>query len=549
MISDIFTNKVPEKAIEKPELKHVGTQHRKLTYEDFDFDKLNIYAGIDCIATSGVLSKLFPAISEIEDIEIVENGKAKKVEAPAIIESISQVEMPAHEFIIDLEINGIGYSKERNEWYDRKMAAEVAELDEKIFSAIGKNINLDSGPVVAEFLYLERGFAPPFLTKGGEPATDGVALMTLAGLDPIKPKYDKLKPELAFLANMAKRRDISSCRNTFIKTYYKDWVKRTGRIHPSYNLFGTSSFRITGSDPNLTQLPRAKHGYNVRDCYTVRDGYVFVTFDFSSAEVKILGNMSKDPAMLKAIADGLDFHTFSASAMYGIPYEIMRAIIEDEDHHLHKEYKGMRQTAKVLTFSLLYGSSAGGIAHQLSLPKQEAERLMDLYFGVYPGVKKFISSAHEMALRNQYVITPLGQRKREYGTFKCYRATAAYNAALRNAQNVLIQSTTSSVGLITFAELNNRLKPLGVDATCTVYDSIEMEVPIDRVAEVVNIAYEVLNDWPVENFDFLELPIGCDGEIGISWGELRGVHKGVTQQEVLSILDGIKTKSLAKFGF
>lgn len=542
---DIFD----EEVIEKPKLKSVSTAHRKLTYEDFDFEKLNVYAGIDCIATSGLLAKLFPTITQEEEIHIFEDGKDKVVTAPAIIDSISKVEMPAHEFIIDLEINGIGYSKERNEWYDKRMLAEVEEFDEKIFTAIGKKIDLNSGPVVAEFLYTEKGFTPPMFTKGGEPATDGMALMTLAGLDPMKGKYVTKDPGLQWLADMAKRRDISSCRNTFIKTYYKDWVKRDGRIHPSYNLFGTSSFRITGSDPNLTQLPRPKHGYNVRDCYTVRDGYVFVTFDFSSAEVKILANMSREPAMLKAIVDGLDFHAFSASEMYGIPYDVLYAIVKDEDHHLHKEYKNYRQIAKVLTFSLLYGSSAGGIAMQLGLAKSESERLIGLYFKAFPGVKNFIESAHKMAAMNHYVITPLGQRKREFGTYKCFKPTAAYNAALRNAQNVLIQSTTSSVGLITFAELNARLKPLGVDATCTVYDSIEMEVPLDKVAEVINIGYDVLNNWPVENFDFLELPIGCDGEIGISWGELRGVHQGVTQEEVVKILNGIKEKSLAKFGF
>lgn len=546
MLSDLDVFEEQEPAV-KPKKQEPSTP--RLTYEDFDFDKLNIYAGLDCIATSGLLSKQFPIITNEEKIRVLRSGSGVEIDAPAIIESISRVEMPAHEFIIDLEINGIGYSKERNQWYDKKMSEEIADYDEKIFSAIGRKINLDSGPVVAQFLYEEKGFEPPFLTKGGEPATDGVALMTLAGLDPAKLKYETKDSKFQYLAHMAKRRDIASARNTFIKTYYNDWVKRTGRIHASYNLFGTSSFRITGSDPNLTQLPRPKHGYNVRDCFTVREGFLFIAFDFSSAEVKILANMAKEPAMLKAIQDGLDFHTFSASSMYKIDYDVMRAVLENEDHHLYKEYKTLRQNAKVLTFSLLYGSSANGIAMQLHLTKQQADELIGLYFNAFPGVKKFIEEAHKMAMYNRYVITPLGQRKREYGTYDCFKPTAAYNAALRNAQNVLIQSTTSSVGLITFAELNERLKPLGADATCTVYDSIELEVPIDRAAEAINIGYEVLNKWPLENFDFLELPIGCDGELGISWGELRHAKEGITQEEVVQIITGIKKKSLEKFGF
>lgn len=441
----------------------------KVTYEDFKFDDLMKYAGIDCLGTSGILGSLFPEIIK-EETMLVPNAKGQpiRVDAPAIIESVMRIEMPANEFICDLEINGIKYSPERNRWFSEKMMAQVESLDEKIFSALGKRINLDSGTAVAQFLYEEKGFLPPYMTKGGEPATDGAALMTLAGLDPVGGEYLTKDEKLQWLSDMALRRDVSSVHNTFVKTYVADFVKRTGRIHPSYNLFGTSSFRITGSDPNLTQLPRAKHGYNVRCCYTVENGMVFISFDFSSAEVKILANLAKEPAMLKAIADGLNFHAFSASSMYGIPYAEFMEAIKDEDHPLHEDYTNKRQLCKILTFSILYGASVGGIAKQLYIENSQAQALMDMYFNTFPGVRKFIDDSHSVAKWNQFVITPLGQRKREYGTFDCFKYTAAYNAALRNAQNVIIQSTTSSVGLITFAELNERIKPFGAKSICTV---------------------------------------------------------------------------------
>jgi len=151
------------------------------------------------------------------------------------------------------------------------------------------------------------------------------------------------------LADMAKRRDINSVYNTFIKNYVKDFVKeRTGRIHPSYNQFGTSSFRISGNSPNTTQLPRAKHGYDVRTCYTTYPDSVFIAVDFSSAEVKLLAWIAQEKEMIRAIAEGLDFHTFSASSMRKIPYEEMASILADQGHPQYKEYKGYRQLAKVL---------------------------------------------------------------------------------------------------------------------------------------------------------------------------------------------------------
>lgn len=164
-------------------------------------------------------------------------------------------------------------------------------------------------------------------------------------------------------------------------------------------------------------------------------------------------------------------------------------------------------------------------------------------------MKKYIENAHKFALLNQFSLTPLGQRKRQYGTYPCFKPTAAFNGSLRNGQNVIIQSTTSTIGLVTFAELNNRIKKIpGAMCTCTVFDSIEIECPLDRAAEVINIAYDTLDNFPMQAFPFLELPIGCEGDVGISWGETEIVHPGVDQAEISSIIEKLKTKSIALFG-
>ncbi len=73
---------------------------------------------------------------------------------------------------------------------------------------------------------------------------------------------------------------------------------------------------------------------------------------------------------------------------------------------------------------------------QLNVSKEEAVRLMNLYFNAYPGVKRFIEESHNMAIWNHQVITPFGQRRKEYGTYDCFKPTAAYNAAMRNSANV-----------------------------------------------------------------------------------------------------------------
>ncbi len=515
------------------------------TYEDFDAEDLYLYAGLDCIATSTVLERIFPLLAE-EPVYIVPgpDGKPVSTHAMSILQTNEEITKLAFEYIMDMEINGLKYDIEKNRAISQRMIAEIAELDRRIFEhpAITKDINLDSGKEMVELLYTTLGFTPPSLTASGEPSTDGEALLTLAGLNPLNPPKDYITPdpELQFLAWLAKRKDLNSTHNTFIKTYVEDFVKKDGRIHPSYNLHGTSGFRISGDSPNLTQLPRPKHGYNIRECYGVDEGNVFIAFDFSSAEVKIVAALCKDPAMLQAVREGRDFHSSSASLMLGISYQEFLDVLGDKTNPKAAEYKHWRQVAKILTFSLIYGSSAGGIAMQMNVSKEEAQRLMDLFFKAYPKMLEFIDNAHNMALWNQRVITVFGQRRQEYGTHKCFKPTAAYNAALRNSANVLVQSATSTLGLIVFAQLNRAMKKLGGKAICTVYDSCEFEVPQDKAAEAIELCFYYLNDYPQTVFDWLELPIGCDGELGLNWGECEHVKRGITQEACNEIIYEMK---------
>jgi DNA polymerase I-like protein with 3'-5' exonuclease and polymerase domains len=176
----------------------------------------------------------------------------------------------------------------------------------------------------------------------------------------------------------------------------------------------------------------------------------------------------------------------------------------------------------------------------LNVTKEEAERLISLYFKAYPGVLKYVQDTHKMAEWNHFVTTPFGQRKQQYGTHSVFKYTAAFNAALRNSQNVRVQSTTSTAGLITFAAANEGIKTLDGRSICTVYDSAEFEVPIINIAEAVERTFYYFDDWPVENFDFLDLPIGCEVEIGYNWGNCATVHRGTSQEEILAILQKLK---------
>lgn len=305
-----------------------------MSYADYDVEKLHLYAGIDTYVTSKLLAKLAPSIYATETLK---GGKF----IPSVASVNENLVMPALEFILDLELNGISYDVEKNKKIGKSIRERCEVLAESFNPHIGST-NVNSDDQLGSLLYKTMELPVVAYTKTGTPSTDGDTLKKLAETT----GYE-------WLSNLAVYKDLTSIYNTFIGTYVEDFVKSDGRLHPTYNLHGTSGFRISGEDPNLTQLPKAKHGYNIRECYKVPEGYVFLALDYSSAEVKVLANICRDKKLLEALAQGLEPHTFSASKIFKLDYQEMVEVLADQENPKYGEYRQKRQLAKAVTFGIL----------------------------------------------------------------------------------------------------------------------------------------------------------------------------------------------------
>lgn len=312
---------------------------KAFTYEWYDYDVLNAYAGLDCVGTLELMASLMPKLLEKPRYVWHNQGVRTVGTAPSVFSEQIDIKAKALEFICDMEIVGMEYDIQGNRLMDNRMIEDLAATEDQIFTAIGKRIDLSSAAALKEFLYVEKGFKAPIQTKHGDDSTSGDALKALAK-----------EHGLPWLEAIKKRNDVASMHNSFIRTYVDDWVKSDGRVHPSYNLHGTSSHRISSSNPNLLNLPRGYYGYNIRQLYTAKAGYIFLAFDFSSCEVKILAALSGDETMIDACVSGKDFHSYTASMIYHIDYDEFVAIIKDHHHPDHKKFKDYRQGAKAITF-------------------------------------------------------------------------------------------------------------------------------------------------------------------------------------------------------
>jgi len=190
-----------------------------------------------------------------------------------------------------------------------------------------------------------------------------------------------------------------------ISTYGAEFLQHvnpvTNRIHANYLQLGTDSGRMSCNEPNIQNIPapREENAPDYRRPFCVQDpDYKFISCDFASQEIRVLTQLSGEQAFIDAIKEGRDLHKMSASLVFNIP--------EDQ------VTKQQRTFSKTITFSLVYGTSAFGLAKTLGIETNEAEELIKKYFNAFPKIKKLLEIFEQQGTRTRYAYSPLDGRRR-----------------------------------------------------------------------------------------------------------------------------------------
>ena len=175
-------------------------------------------------------------------------------------------------------------------------------------------------------------------------------------------------------------RELAKLQNTYVDVLPTLVNKKTGRIHTSFNQTVTSTGRLSSSEPNLQNIPiKTDLGRQIRRAFIPRaKGRKILSADYSQVELRILAHFSKDPNLMKAFQNDLDVHQFTATLLYGVKPE-----------NVSRE---MRNVAKTINFSIVYGVSAFGLAQSLEISMTEAQSFIDSYFMRYVKVKEFMEA-------------------------------------------------------------------------------------------------------------------------------------------------------------
>jgi DNA polymerase-1 len=277
---------------------------------------------------------------------------------------------------------------------------------------------------------------------------------------------------------------------------------RTGRVHTSFNQTGTTTGRLSSSDPNLQNIPvRGDLGRQVRHAFVASPGASLVSGDYSQIDLRVLAHLSQDAGLLDAFAHDEDIHTATASLVFGVaPGEVTPE---------------MRRIAKTVNFGVIYGMSGYGLEQATELSRGEAAEFIGSYFGKYPGVKEFLESTKRQARELGYVHTLLGRRRFIPEIDSPNRQVR--EAAERMAINMPVQGTAADIIKVATVNLQREMDGQGLKTRLIlqVHDELIFEVPQEEVGAVRGLVEELM-PHALE----LSVPLKVDIKVGRNWGEM-----------------------------
>ena len=373
-------------------------------------------------------------------------------------------------------------------------------------------------------------------TDAGAPSTSADTFWYISQMT-FKNKHKQRGVEVAKLLTEYKK--LSKLRSAFIDGL-KTQVYDDGKAHPSFNIIGTDSGRISCSEPNLQQLPKADE----EDKYQIRSLFIgsvdpvtkkrkkIIACDFSNLEMRVLAHFSEDKNLLEMFASGADTHGSTAVNMFNL---------DCDASEVKKKYPHLRQAAKVINFLLMYGGGAQRLYDQLKSDHDSpidlgspeylklykckngldvAQIYIDKYFSTYSGVAHFIRDQKKFAKRNGYVQTLLRRKRRLPDINSSNMKMKSY--AERLAVNSTIQGSAADIT----SSAQNRVDadPWFLEHRCLmiiqVHDELVFECPEEYVEEAIpRIQY--LMAHPFGDNVSLNLELKADADHGDSYQEAK----------------------------
>ena len=450
-----------------------GKGAKQLTFNQISLEEAGPYAAEDADITLRLHNAIWTKLKEIPELKNL----------------LIDVEVPLACVLSRMEQEGVLIDSQRLRQQSQDLATRIAELESEVHEEAGEPFNLGSTKQLQHVLFEKMSLPIIKKTPKGAPSTSEDVLQELALEYPLPKK-------------IMEYRGLTKLKNTYTDKLPKMINHRTGRVHTSYHQAVTATGRLSSTDPNLQNIPiRNEEGRRVRQAFVPREGNKFVAADYSQIELRIMAHLSGDKGLLDAFAHGKDIHKATASEVFGVP--------------LDEVTTEQRRSAKAINFGLIYGMSAFGLSKQLNIPRNEAQKYMDLYFERYPGVLEYMDSTRESAKEKGYVETVFGRRL-YLPDIKASNG-ARRKGAERAAINAHMQGTAADIIKMAMIKVDDWIRKNASDDVTMmmqVHDELVFEIKEDKVETYVSTITALM-----ESAATLNVPLVVEAGVGENWDE------------------------------
>ncbi|NIM04929.1 MAG: DNA polymerase I [Armatimonadetes bacterium] len=430
------------------------------------------------------------AAAMVTRIQALQPRLAESLSEQGLNRLFEEVEMPVVGLLAEMESAGVSIDTPYLEEFSRRLVTRIAKAEEEIFILAGEEFTVNSPKQLQHILYEKLELPRGRRTKTGY-STDAATLARLAG-------------EYEIVARILEYRELTKLKSTYVDALPRLVNPRTKRIHPSFNQAVTVTGRLSCSDPNLQNIPiRTELGREIRRAFIAgKPKHVLLSADYSQIELRVLAHIAEDQALREIFAADRDLHTATACEIFGVDPE--------------EATSEMRRLAKIVNFSIPYGTKPQGLAQRIETSAEEAREYMDRYFDRFAGVAKYMEEIVEHARESGHVETLLG-RCRPLPEISA-SSPGRRELAERMAINTPIQGTAADIMKLAMLAVAEALKQadLATKMILQVHDELVFEGPESEMVQVANLAKEGM-----ENAYRLSVPLKVELEYGSNWRDMK----------------------------
>lgn len=458
-------------------LKHNPNENLNSSQDKLTFaEKIDILSKIEKENRTDKLNEKIEELSYfiINNIQFLYNKFKQCLEHDNELNSVyKNIEKPISLILAKMEITGIKVDIKRLHELSNEFEAYIDNLSKEIYEMAGEEFNIASPKQLSNVLFDKLKLNPgKKSSKSGNFSTGIEVLEELAGQG------------CEICQKILLWRHYSKLKNTYTDVL-PTMVDKNDRIHTTYSNTFVVTGRLSSSNPNLLNIPvKTDDGSKIRSAFIAKEGCKLVSADYKQEELRIMANLYNVKKLKEYFLSGKDIHTTTASNVFKVDEKEVTS--------------SMRSIAKAINFSIIYGTSAYGLAKRINSNNDDAKKYLYNYFQTYPEIKNYIEYMKDYVKKNNYVKTMFGRKI----NIDIASAKPIMRGNLeRLAINAPIQGTAADIIKKAMIDLDGKLKNYRSKIILQIYDELVLECPDDEVEEVSKILKESMEnviDWEVK---------------------------------------------------